>query len=149
MLFSSWGFNNEFSVNVWAHTVGDWVIGPYVLPRRFTGAVYHNFFGECSTRAHRRYTSLGTKLYDSSVLGLWFISSFILDSTKSNLWCKVDKQGGSIPWPSHSLDLFGGGRIFEIFCLCQFSPWCSRVAQHVENACETIREKAGICEHVR
>ena len=33
----------RFSVNVWAGIVGDYLVGPYVLPKRINGQTYHNF----------------------------------------------------------------------------------------------------------
>ena len=33
----------RFSVNVWAGIVGDYLVGPYVIPQRINGQTYNNF----------------------------------------------------------------------------------------------------------
>ena len=33
----------RFSINVWAGIFGNRIIGPYTLPKRLTGVVYHTF----------------------------------------------------------------------------------------------------------
>ena len=34
---------HQFCINIWAGIVGDRIKGPYVLPNRLTGAIYHQF----------------------------------------------------------------------------------------------------------
>lgn len=99
-------FQERFSVNVWAGMVGNYLVGPYVLPPRLTGDAYLNFLRTdfenflddvpLATRRNMWYLHDGAPAHHTRDVREWLNEAF------PRKWIG---RNGPVSWPPRSPDL--------------------------------------------
>lgn len=97
---------HRFSVNVWAGIIGNHLIGPYLLPPRLTGRIYHIFLRDVlrglledvPIQVRRRMWFQ----HDGAPAHFFRDVRQLLDEQYPNRWIG---RGGPITWPARSPDL--------------------------------------------
>lgn len=144
----------QFSINVWAGIVQNYLVGPFILPRRLNGQTYLHFLQEnlpnliedvpLNIRQRLLFMHDGAPAHFSHMVRDY------LNVTFQGNWIG---RGGPIPWPPRSPDLNP----------CDFYLWGhlkqqvystpianeATLVERVTNACETIRQRPQIFRRVR
>ncbi|GBN88492.1 hypothetical protein AVEN_94996-1 [Araneus ventricosus] len=93
------------SLNIWARILGDYVVGPYILPDRLTGATYRIFFENVLPSVLQavplpiqrdKWMREGAPAHFSSTV------RHSLNATYPTRWIG---RGGPVAWPPRSPDL--------------------------------------------
>lgn len=147
-------YQEQFSVNVWAGIVGDFLIGPFFLPGRLDGQSYRRFLED----------NLPILLEDVPLLlrqQIWFmhdgapahfsiLARQFLNQTFNNRWMG---RGGPQSWPPRSPDLNS-----LYFCLWGHLKSLvystpieteEELRNRIVASCQTIRNTPGIFQRVR
>lgn len=144
----------QFSINVWAGIIENYLVGPFILPRRLDGQAYLHFLQEnlpilledvpLNVRSHLWFMHDGAPAHFSrnvrDYLNLTFQGNWI-------------GRGGPIPWPPRSPDLnpcdfYLWGHLKQLVYSTPIANEATLV-QRVTNACETIRQTPRIFPRVR
>lgn len=144
----------QFSVNVWAGIVGDFLIGPFFLPGRLDGLSYRHFLEN----------DLPILLEDVPLLfreEMWYMhdgapahfsirAREFLNEAFTNRWIG---RGGTQSWPPrspdlNSLDYFFWGHLKTLVYTTPIQT-VEELRQKILLSCQTIRNTPGIFERVR
>lgn len=144
----------QFSLNVWAGIIDDYLIGPFFLPRRLDGQSYLHFLEE----------DLPPMLEDLPILlrnQMWLMHDGapphfslrvreFLNYTYRNRWIG---RGGTQPWPPrspdlNSLDYFFWGHLKSLVYAVPIQTE-EELRNRIIVCCQTIRNTPGIFENVR
>lgn len=101
-------FQNNFTLNVWAGIVGDYLVGPFILPRRLNTAEYLRFLNDqlpllleevpLAVRENMWYAHDGAPAHSTSAVRQWLNSNF------PERWiCRGNDA--PVKWPARSPDL--------------------------------------------
>lgn len=144
----------RFNINVWAGIVGDYLIGPYVLPARLTGAVYKDFIlntlPELLEDVPLQIRGSIWFMHDGAPVHFSRIVREVLDDLYHAKWIG---RGGPVPWPARSpdlnpLDYYLWGHLKQLVYAADV-PNAATLHQRILEACDTIRHRPGIFERVR
>lgn len=95
-----------FSINVWAGIIDNYLIGPFRLPNRLTGALYRNFLeNDLNTLLEDVPLAIIGRMYymhDGAPAHFSRVAREYLDRRFGNTWIG---RGGPVPWPARSPDL--------------------------------------------
>lgn len=95
-----------FSINVWAAIIDNYLIGPFRLPNRLTGALYRNFLeNDLNTLLEDVPLAIIGRMYymhDGAPAHFSRVAREYLDRRFGNSWIG---RGGPVPWPARSPDL--------------------------------------------
>lgn len=95
-----------FSINVWAVIIDNYLIGPFRLPNRLTGALYRNFLeNDLNTLLEDIPLAIIGRMYymhDGAPAHFSLVAREYLDRRFGNMWIG---RGGPVPWPARSPDL--------------------------------------------
>lgn len=144
----------QFSLNVWAGIIDDYLIGPFFLPRRLDGQSYLQFLQE----------ELPLLIEDLPLLlrnQMWLMHDGapphfsvrvreFLNHTYHNRWIG---RGGTQSWPPrspdlNSLDYFLWGHLKSLVYAVPIQTE-DELRNRIIVSCQTIRNTAGIFENVR
>ena len=144
----------QFKINVWAGIIGDYLIGPFLLPHRLTGDGYRIFLETTLADALDNLPLAVTR-------GMWFMHDgapahfsqtvrTILNNEYRNRWIG---RGGPVPWPPRSpdlnpLDYYIWGHMKSLVYVTNV-PNVDTLRQRVNNAFIHIRGQAGVLDRVR
>lgn len=145
---------NQFSLNVWIGIIGNYLIGPFILPNRLNGPAYRQFLEE----------ELPLLLEDVPLLvrnRMWFMhdgapahfsveAREFLNNTFNNRWIG---RGGPQPWPPrspdlNSLDFFLWGYLKGLVYTTPVNT-VEELRNRIITSCDTIRNTPGIFQRVR
>jgi hypothetical protein len=145
---------HQFRINVWAGIVGDRIIGPYVLPNRLTGAIYHQFLSN----------ELPIMLEEIPLLQrqrMWFMHDgappHFLHIVRRHLTQAFNVQwigrGGPVAWPARSpdlnpLDFWLWGHLKTLVYSTPVDD-IQTLQDRIFNACRQISNQPGVFERVR
>lgn len=145
------GYQHQFSINIWCGIVGNYLLGPHVLPPRLNGHAYCEFLeGELpgllqdvplATRATMWFMHDGAPAHYSRNVRAY------LNSAYPHRWIG---RGGPIAWPARSpdlnpLDFYLWGRL-KTLVYSSAVPNREVLQQRIEGGCEIIRgELNGLC----
>jgi hypothetical protein len=147
-------YQQQFSINVWGGIIGDFIIGPFFLPGRLTGAFYRQFLEthlpellECIPLAIRASMWL---MHDGAPPHFSGIAREFLDNSYPDRWIG---RGGPVLWPARSpdlnpLDFYLWGHLKGIV----YSRPVDNIDDlrlRIEEGFDEIRRQPGICERVR
>lgn len=144
----------QFSLNVWAGIIGDYLIGPFFLPGRLNGRNYRRFLED----------NLPILLEDVPILmrnRMWFmhdgapahfsvLAREYLNQNFNNRWIG---RGGTESWPArspdlNSLDYFLWGHL-KTLVYSQPIQTEEELRNRIIVSCEAIRNTPGIFQRVR
>lgn len=102
-------FQYQFSLNVWAGIVGDYLIGPFFLPLRINGETYQHFLenelppllDDVPLETRRRMWFM----HDGAPAHFSEITRNYLNQIYGNRWIGRGVEEGNQPWPPRSPDL--------------------------------------------
>lgn len=147
-------FQHQFSLNVWAGIIGDYLIGPYFLPQRLTGELYHQFIqndlpGLLEDVPLRIRTEMWY-MHDGAPAHFALNVRQLLNARYQNKWIG---RGGPQPWPPRSpdinpLDYFLWGHLKELVYTTPIEN-VEDLRDRIIDASNTIRNNRGIFERVR
>lgn len=147
-------FQEQFSVNVWAGIIGDYLIGPFFLPARLNGQYYRQFLEE----------ELPGLLEEVPIFvrnQMWFMHDGapphfsiqvrnFLNQIFNNRWIG---RGGPVPWPPRSPDLNSLDFFFwgHLKALVYQTPVQTEedLRNRIVASCDIIRDTPGIFGRVR
>lgn len=100
------GYQDRFSVNVWAGIIGNKIIGPYLLPNRLSGPIYLTFLRET-------LPELLEELPVETRVRMWLqhdgapahFSNIVRGFLNANYRRRWIGRGGPVSWPPRSPDL--------------------------------------------
>ena len=146
----------RFSINVWAGIVGDFLIGPYLLPARLGGSEYLHFLSTVlnqlledvplATRQRMRFMHDGAPAHFSHSVREW------LQDQYPRRWIGRGHEA-PVVWPPRSPDLnpidfylWGHlkGIVYATDVDTQEGPW-----HRVQDAATLVRNSPGVFERVR
>lgn len=145
---------HKFSINVWAGIIGDFLIGPFLLPNRLTGPLYRDFLENSlpelledvplEIRRHMWF------MHDGAPPHFSITARQFLNEQFPARWIG---RGGPTPWPARSpdanpLDFFLWGYLKQLVYASPVNN-VQELRERVQNACQTIRNNAGIFGRVR
>lgn len=148
------GFQNRFSVNVWAGIVGDHLIGPHFFPQRLNGEIYLDFL-------RNRLPILLEDVPLQVRQTMWLLQDgapphFTLEAREFLDECFPDRwigRGGFVPWAPRSPDLNPMDFFFwgYLKSLVYKNPVhnVEELRQRIVDNCEVIRQKEGIFAKLR
>jgi Transposase. len=148
------GFQQQFSVNVWAGVIGDHVIGPHFLPPRLNGETYRQFLAE-TLPGLLEDVLLATRndmwfMHDGAPAHFSLAARQHLNDTFAQRWIG---RGGPQPWPARSPDLNPLDYFFwgHLKSLVYATPVVDEndLRNRIVNSCNVIRNTPGILERVR
>lgn len=147
-------YQHRFSVNVWCGIIGNYLIGPHVLPGRLTGALYCEFLEQhmptlleevpLAQRRRMWFMHDGAPAHGSIVvrehLNAWF----------PNRWIG---QGGPIAWPPRSpdlnpIDFYLWGHVKSIVYETPVATE-DELLGRIQAACQQVRDTPQVFERVR
>lgn len=148
------GYQEKFSVNVWAGIIGDYLIGPYILPNRLNSPVYLVFLRDILPGL---LEDVPLNIRD----GMWFqhdgapahFGIIVRDYLNVTFEQKWVGRGGPVQWPARSpdltpLDFFLWGHMKALVYGTPVESEMDLVARIAE-AAAIIRENVNIFEQVR
>lgn len=145
---------HQFSINVWAGIIGDFLIGPFVLPGRLNGQNYRNFL-ENDLPNMLEDVPLNFRariwfMHDGAPAHFSLIAREFLNEAYPGRWIG---RAGPIAWPARSpdlnpLDFFVWGHLKSMVYSTPVQD-IEDLRQRVENGCQIIRNTPGIFERVR
>lgn len=99
-------YQHRFSVNVWAGIIDDHLIGPHIIPNRFTAAHYLEFLEDTlpellddvplALRRNMWYQHDGAPIHTAGPISAWLANHY------PQRWIG---RRGPVPWPARSPDL--------------------------------------------
>jgi hypothetical protein len=148
-------FQREFSINLWAGLVGNYVIGPFELPHRLNGNSYYEFLT-------RDLPGLLEEVPQQLRRDIWFMH----DAAPPHFSVRVRNYlnhhfrrrwiGRNDPhhWPARSpdltpMDFYFWGHIKELVYKEGEVETMEELRNLIFNAAEVFRQDGGILEHTR
>lgn len=147
-------FQEQFSLNVWAGILGDYLIGPFFLPGRLNGERYRHFLEEdlpilLADVPHRLRNEMWF-MHDGAPAHFSIQAREFLDRTFNNRW--IGRRGPQ-PWPPrspdlNSLDYFLWGHLKTLVYLTPIQNE-QELRNRIIDSCRTIQNTPGIFQRVR
>lgn len=147
-------FQHQFSVNVWAGIIGDYLIGPFFLPGRLDGRSYLHFLEEeLNGLLEDVPIALRNRIWymhDGAPAHFSVIVRNHLNTVYHNRWIG---RGGPQQWPArspdlNSLDFFLWGHLKTLVYKTPVNT-LEDLRERIVASCETIRNTPGIFQRVR
>lgn len=144
------GYQQRFSVNIWAGIVGDRLIGPYLLPQRLTGAIYLNFLRHVLPELLEDVPPQMWLQHDGAPAHFSAEVREFLNNTFPNRWIG---RGGHVAWPPRSpdltpLDFFLWGHVKTLVYATPVET-VEELTARILAACEEVQQTPGIFGAVR
>ena len=152
--YSQNNHQQQFSVNVWVGIIGDYLIGPYFLPRRLNGEAYQQFLQDELPQLLEDVPLVIRNamvfMHDGAPAHFSRIARQHLDNAYPNRWIG---RGGPYHWPPRSpdlnpLDFFLWGHLKSLVYATPVNN-CEELKNRITARCEQIRDTPGILERVR
>lgn len=144
----------RFSINVWAGIVDEFLIGPFVLPRKLNGRSYLNFLRD-NLPLLMEIVPLAVRqriffMHDGAPPHFSLLVRAYLNETYHNKWIG---RGGPIAWPARSpdlnpLDYYLWGHLKQYVYSVPI-PDEQTLLHRIEEGCQQIRQNPGIFGRVR